>query len=144
MKNKPFIFTLPVILIIVLASSCDYYNHKLKLRNKSKEIITVEYADRELPEMNNVGYTIAGYKAIMPDSTKDIVISGRDDAWHWYIDHGPSKKLFVYIFPVKEISQHQDNVIGDVIRGGKYLKRFEYTEQELISRNWVIDYVGEK
>ncbi|MBD1365642.1 hypothetical protein IDJ77_17640 [Mucilaginibacter sp. ZT4R22] len=116
----------------------------MKVHNKSKEIITVEYADRELPEMNNVGHTIAGYKAIMPDSTKDIVKSGRDDAWHDYIDRGPSKKLFVYIFSVKEISQHQDNVVGDVVIDGKYLKRFEYTEQELISRNWVIDYEQEK
>jgi hypothetical protein len=145
MKYKSLILTLLFILVITLVSSCDYYNHKLKLHNKSKEIITVEYADRELPdEMNYVEFYIADYNVIMPDSTKDIVTGGKEDAWHFYIDHSPRKKLFVYVFSVKQISQYRGNVMVDIIRAGKYLKRFEYTEQELISRNWVIDYEQEK
>ncbi|TFF34027.1 hypothetical protein E2R66_23320 [Mucilaginibacter psychrotolerans] len=143
MKAKLFVLILPMIVVSIFISSCDYYNHKLKLHNKSKEIVTVGHTDRELPdEMNNVEYYIADYSAIMPDSTYDIVIAGKDNAWHWYIDHSPRKKLFVYVFSVKEISQYRGDVMGDIIRAGKYLKRFEYTEQELIDHNWTITYNG--
>ena len=41
----------------------------------------------------------------------------KEDAWHFYIDHSPRKKLFVYVFTVKEISQYRGNVMVDSIRG---------------------------
>lgn len=145
MKAKLFILSLSFILIIISLNGCimDYTNNMLKVHNVSKEIITVLYADRELPEEeNNVEFYIADWNVISSDSTYTVRKSGKSDAWHWYIDHSPRKKLFVYVFSVKEINEYRGNVMGDIIRAGKYLKRFEYTEQELIDRKWTITYDG--
>lgn len=143
MKKASFVFT-GVVLLMFLSSGCimHYYNHMLKVYNRSNKKITVLYANSEFPKVeNNPSFYLADYNTIAPCDTGTIIKGGKDNAWHEYIEEQPSKTLFIYIFSVDEVKKYGGiNTMTDLIDTGQYLKKLEFTEQELIRANWTINY----
>ncbi|RWY49198.1 hypothetical protein [Mucilaginibacter gilvus] len=124
----------------------DYSNSMLTVRNNSSQKITVLYSNSQPPTRreNNVEFYVSDNNYVEPDSTNTIYISGKSDAWHYYISEGKEKKLFIYVFSVDEIKQYHGPVMNELINTNKYLKVLNYTEEELTALNWQITYNNEK
>ena len=128
--------------IAVFVSSCiiDYYNDKLSVTNKSGKEISVLYSnDVEAPTENNVAAYTVDWNVIKPDTTQSIVIPGNEDAWHYDIEAGSEKKLFLYIFETDTLRKYEKIAsMRDLMWMKKYFKSFSYSEKELNKINWNI------
>jgi len=125
--------------VIAFLGSCDYYNYKLSVINKSgKEISVLESNDIEAPSANYVAYYLADWVAIKPDSSRTITKPGKEDAWHNYIQEGHDKKLYLYIFETNTLKEYKNNSIQELVRIKKYFKSYAYSESDLDKINWTV------
>lgn len=91
---------------------------------------------------NNIAFYITDRNIISPDSVYDITTLGGQDAWHEVIEDSPDKKLFIYVFNTDSLIKYNSTQysINDLVYLNKYLKRYEYTERQLIDDNWKINF----
>jgi hypothetical protein len=69
------------------------------------------------------------------------VISGGKDAWHYYIEKGRPKKLFIYIFDTDTLRKYNGSYsIDDIVGEHKYLKSLSYSEKDLDKIDWKITF----
>jgi len=133
---------------IAVVICCSFYeccdvkvNYDLSITNKSKKKISLLYSNhvkKNLTE-NNIAYFIRDDKIVKPDSTIDISIIGGREAWHDYIEEGKTKKLFLYIFSTDTLTKYNNHFsINDLVHQRKYLRLFNYSENDLDKTNWKI------
>jgi hypothetical protein len=138
-KNYSLLF-LFWIMLTMLYSSCDYTS-LIEIHNSSKQQISVLHSNSIKPSTpNNVDYYIADWVVIDPDSTNAVQIFGKN-AWHRYINQGPDKKLFLFIFSVDTLKRYKGIYsMNQLSSMHKYLKVLNYSEQELIKQKWAVDF----
>jgi hypothetical protein len=141
--NKSFKLLL-LVFVILIFSGCgmDYSNSLLSVENKSKLNISILYNNGEYEKDGNlVAYYIAEHNTIEPDSLRPIFRPGRESEWHDYIQEGKHKKLFIYVFEVDSLKKHNSSIrISQVLDAHEYLKKLEFTEEQLIKSNWKITF----
>ncbi len=98
------------------------------------------HVERNLTE-NNIAYFIRNDKIVKPDSSVEITILGGKEAWHDYIEEGKTKRLFLYVFSTDTLTKYNNLFsIDDLVHQHKYLKLFNYSENDLDKINWKIVY----
>lgn len=118
-------------------------NHTLSITNKSNTKISILYSNEanKRSTENNIAYFIRDQNIIPPDSSFDIPIMGRRDAWHQYINEGNSKKLYIYIFSVDSLTKANGIYsMDELVNKKKYLELTSYSEEQLSKINWQITF----
>lgn len=126
-----FIFLLTLNLL-----SCDYYDGRLEIINKTDETIVFEYDNDtvlEVPSVNKKEYFLSN--KIEPGDTNRVVLMGSTQAWPWFVAEKPDSTLRIYVF-------NHDLVVNsdwDSLRANKlYKKRLDYNLDDLNSMDWKI------
>lgn len=136
MKAKILLF------VPLLFTGCimDYYDRRLSIVNKSSAHIAVEIVnDTTKRTENNIEYYQSN--TIGPNNTSFITKSGKN-AWLEYINEGKAKTLYVYFFDRDSLNKYQKGGadMSYLLGNKKYLKRLDYTLEELKRADWQIKY----
>ena len=147
MNNYNLINNCRISVILLLIFLCSCYdvrtNHMLSMKNNSNRIISILYSNKTAPDSNenNIAYYLSDQNLLKPDSSRNIIILGGENAWHNYIQKENAKRLFVYVFDVDTLRKYNGVYsINDLRNNHKYLKMHSYSEQELKNSNWRIDF----
>lgn len=101
MKKAFFLF-----FVACFLNSCDYYDHRLKIVNKSKNILffeTYESLNPTYPSLNRSDY----YKRnlLYIDSSATVIMPGKN-GWEEFIKSSENKKLNLAIFKAKDLKKY--------------------------------------
>ncbi|MBW4891951.1 hypothetical protein KXQ82_19660 [Mucilaginibacter sp. HMF5004] len=122
-----------LILFLFVLSSCEYWNDRLKITNKSNFEIATQPIDSSY---NNIAYYLEN--TIKPNATFSEIQSG-NDGWLNYIANSPDHKLHIYVFNVDTLKKYPINVnLRKLITAKKYYTIMLFTEQELEKTNWQV------
>lgn len=131
-----------LLLAPVLLTGCimHYFDRHLSVVNKSPVRIAVEIVnDSTERTINNIAY----YQShpIAPNDTSFITRPG-ENAWLEYINEGKAKTLYVYFFDLDSLNKYQKGGadMSYLLGNKKYLKRLDYSLDELAKINWEIKY----
>lgn len=136
MKRKILLFA-PLLLTGCIM---HYYDRRLSVINKSSAHVAVEIVnDTAKRTENNIEYYQS--HAIAPNDTSFITRPGKN-AWLEYINEGKAKTLYVYFFDLDSLNKYQKGGadMSYLLGNKKYLKRLDYTLQELKRADWQIKY----
>jgi len=131
MKNNLF-FTA---IILVLLTSCDYYDRRYKINNKtSKAICFIVTTDTVLNKLsiNKKEYYLK--HKVLPDSTKYYYLNGSVKEWDLRINKSKNKTLNTYVFDYEEVKRSN----WDSLRFKKQYVRYQFTKKELDSMEWKV------
>lgn len=114
----------------------------LRIHNESSIRLSVLYSnDKNVSNDNLVDYYISDYNTIHPKDTSDIIKAGKKNEWHQYISEGPKKKLYIFIFATDSLVKYKGtDSMPMLCAEHKYLKLFEYSEEQLQKQNWLIEF----
>lgn len=128
--------------LVLFFEGCDYSNHMLRVHNGSSIKISVLYSNNKKGSTENlVDFYTSDYNIIHPKDTSDIIIGGKKNAWHEYISEGPDKKLYIFIFATDSLLKYKGtNSMPMLCSEYKYLKLFEYSEEQLRKQNWLLEF----
>jgi len=118
----------------------DYYDNRLCVINQSPVSIAVEVVnDTTKHTANNIAYYQS--HAIAPNDTAFITKAG-ENAWLEYTNEGKAKALYAYFFNLDSLTKYERGGVdmSYLIGSKKYLKRLEYSLDELKKINWQIKY----
>ena len=73
--------------------------------------------------------------AINPDTLRPIFIRA---FWEEMIDYSHSKRLYLLFYDIDTIRKYKD--MDYILKNEHYLYKRGYTKQELIDRNWIINF----
>lgn len=131
-----------LLLLPVLLTGCimDYSDRRVSVVNKSPVRIAVEIVnDTTERTANNIAY----YQShpIAPNDTSFITRAGKN-AWLEYINEGKAKTLYIYFFDVDSLNKYDKGGadMSYLLGNKKYLKRLDYSLDELTKSNWEISY----
>jgi len=132
-----------LLLVPVLFSGCImdyYYDRPLSVVNKSPVRVAVEIVNDTVKwtESNITSYQsneIASY-----DSA--FIKKPGENAWLEYINKGKAKTLYVYFFDLDSLNKYEKGGadMSYLLGNKKYLKRLDYSLDELTKSNWEIKY----
>jgi len=154
-----FFISLLIIISTISFYSCDFIDNKLTVANSSKDSIAfiienetnyfqtistdtlrntekLKYQDKVI-QLNVNQEAQRGIYFIAHDEHKKIRTF--NVKWESLIKHHPSKKLVVYFFPVNVFTSGKYNW-KDIWSNSVYLKRLEYTIDQLEDNNWTVEY----
>ncbi|SDH72431.1 hypothetical protein ACRQ5D_05380 [Mucilaginibacter sp. P25] len=136
MKAKILLF------VPLLFTGCitDYYDRRLSVINKSSVHVAVEVVnDTTVRTENGIPYYQS--HVIAPNDTSFITKSGKN-AWLEYINKGKTKTLYAYFFDIDSLNKYQKGGadMSYLLGNKKYLKRLDYTLDELKRVDWQIKY----
>jgi hypothetical protein len=131
-----------LLLMPLLLTGCimDYHDRRLSVVNKSHVRVAVEIVnDTTKRTENNIEYYQSN--TIAPNDTAFITKSGKN-AWLEYINEGKTQTLYVYFFDLDSLNKYQKGGadMSYLLGNKKYLKRLDYTLDELESADWQIKY----
>ncbi|WP_413670231.1 hypothetical protein ACEN9X_09995 [Mucilaginibacter sp. Mucisp86] len=131
-----------LLLAPVMLTGCivDHFDRHLSVVNKSPVRIAVEAVnDTTKRTANNIAYYQS--HAIAPNDTSFITRAGKN-AWLEYINEGKAKTLYVYFFDLDTLNKYDKGGadMSYLLGNKKYLKRFDYSLDELTKSNWEINY----
>jgi len=132
-----------LLLLPVLLTGCvmdSYYGRPLSVVNKSSVRVAVDIVnDTTKRTENNIAYYQSN--EIAPYDTAFIKKPG-EDAWLEYVNKGNAKTLYIYIFDIDSLNKYQKGGADMSYLPGnkKYLKRLDYSLDELTKANWVVTY----
>jgi hypothetical protein len=137
MKRKILLF------VPVLFSGCImdyYYDRPLAVVNKSPVRVAVEIVNDTVKWTES---NITSYQSneIAPYDSAFIKKPG-ENAWLEYVNKGNAKTLYIYFFDVDTLNKYQKGGadMNYLLRNKKYLKRLDYSLDELTKSNWEIKY----
>lgn len=131
-KNK--LFYLFIIIISLTGCIGAYLNDKLKIQNNWDKPIAVLYStDSSVFKHSNYDYYTS--VAVNPDSIRPIYIYAY---WEEIIDFSVSKKLYIMFYDVDTLNKYKD--MDYVIKNQLHLYKRGYSKQELIDRNWIVNF----
>ena len=126
-----------LILCSTLAVSCDYYQ-SVDIINETSYDVSVEYFnDLSDSTSNNNEYYINN--PIYKRSTGSISKMGSTNAISDYINEGPEKKLYLYVFKTDTVKKYKRVFnLNELIRQHKYYQLNEFSEEQLKNADWKI------
>lgn len=131
-----------LLLAPALLTGCimHYFDRRLSVVNKSPVRITVEIVnDTTERTANNIAYYLS--HPIAPNDTSFITRAGKN-AWLEYINERKAKTLYVFFFDLDSLSKYEKGGadMSYLLGNKKYLKRLDYSLDELTRSNWEIKY----
>ena len=126
-----------VIVIILIISSCDYYDNRLTITNKTDKPICYDYdldTILDVPSTNRKDYFLNN--SIQPNETKSISMPGSTDMWIRKIYQSKGTTMSFYIFDYETVL-HSD---WDSLRlNNGYIERLDFKLDELERYDWKIE-----
>lgn len=154
--NKPVI-TILVFITISVFFSCDYVDNKLTIQNNTKDSIAFiienvrnNYPTNSTDTLKNIDKLKNVDKIIQLNSQKKsfVYFVGHDEhksitifntKWEYLIEDHPNKRLVVYFYPVSVFTTGKYKW-KDILLNSVYIKRVDYTIDELEKNKWIIEY----
>jgi hypothetical protein len=119
---------LVLILLLFVLSSCEYWDNRLKITNKSNFEIATQPIDSSY---NNIAYYLE--HTIKPNATFSETQDG-ENGWLNYVANSPDHKLHIYVFSVDTLKKYPVNVnLRWLIATKKYYYRTGIKEIEMAS-----------
>jgi|GEM_PF-2879955 len=124
-----------VILLFLTFVSCEYYNGRLKIINKSDKVICFDHKSDtvlDVPSINKKEYFLR--TRINPGDTTNVVLPGGTERWVWEVTSGIDSTLSVFIFDYEQVLENN----WDSLRKNKYYQRLDYPLSELNKNDWTV------
>ena len=129
-------FYLIGIILFFAAGACDFNDSRLSIKNNSNHaIVFVTSLDTNMQYSNNIPYYIEN--KILQGETGTKTQRGSTNAWSLSIRRSNNKKLNIFIVNVDTLIKYND---FGYINTRKLYKRYEFTEEDLDRKNWIIEY----
>src|SRR5579863_7459711 len=130
LKQKFFLLLSGLFIITAtVLSGCEHSDIRLTITNRSNTDISVlcsNHSSLHLTE-NNIDFFLLDNNIIKPDSTNFIRKFGKSNSWHNYINEGPDKKLFIYVFALDTLIKYKGLAsMDELCYHHKYLKEYEH------------------
>jgi hypothetical protein len=125
-----------VILLSVLLISCDYYDHRLWVKNSTDGAICLSTHLDTVPSLSSVNPT--GYylnNAVMPGESENLVKPGSTKGWSFFISESANDKLNLFVYNIDSLKKYQS--IDTLIKNRLYT-RYSFTEKELEKTDWKV------
>jgi len=120
------------ILYLVLLCSCEYYDDRLQIVNRTGEEIAIETYSDTIPEFPSVGKTEFYWSTrILPDDTMKLTKHGKN-GWEFAISKNRNKKLNLVVYRIDSLLRYKSI---DTLKKRIY-KRYELSKNELNDNNW--------
>jgi hypothetical protein len=113
------------------------------LKNNSKRQISLLWANHKNGDLTDgkIDYYIREDNIIRPDSTYTLIELGGVNAWHDLIKEGNDKKLHIFVFEIDTLRKYKGNMsMNDLCVTHKYLKELEFSETDIIKKNWKLEF----
>ena len=125
--------------VILLCMGCDYFDTRLHVINESPFTISVYETNGSKGEIqNNLEYYQSNI--IHPKDTAALTKPGKNE-WTNYVEGGTEKRLYLYFFNIDTLNKYQHKADMNYLIGSKrYLKRVDFTLDQLNKMNWEIYY----
>ena len=129
-------YYLIVIILFFVAEACDFYDVRLSVKNNSNHAIAFETSlDTNLEYTNYIPFYIR--EKILPGETSIESNIGSTNEWSRHIQRSKNKKLNVFIINLDTLTKYNDL---EFVKSRKMYKRYEFTEEDLDRKNWIIEY----
>jgi len=127
---------LPVVFMWI---GCDYDDSRLHVINESPLTISVYEMNGSKGEIqNNLEYYQSNI--IHPKDTAALKKFGKNE-WINYVEKSPEKRLYLYFFDIDTLNRYQHKADMNYLIGSKkYLKRVDFSLDQLNQMNWEIHY----
>ena len=126
-----------LILMVVTLMRCTDKDVSLKLKNNSNYAIAFDSSLDTVMDSVSIDIDILLRDMILPGKTVTMIKPGDSEGWFSLIKNSTNKKLNYFIMNIDTIQKYND---WNYIRKNKLYKRYEYTEEELNKKAWVIEY----
>lgn len=123
------------ILLFMAFVSCDYYDGRLQIINKSDKVICFDHEVDTLldvPSINKKEYFLR--TRINSGDSTNVVLPGSTEQWIWEVTRGEDSTLSIYVFDYKQVLDSN----WDSLRKNKNYQRLDYTLSELNRSNWTV------
>ncbi len=125
------------ITIIAILQSCNSKEVSLKLKNNSTYAVAFDSSLDTIPDSVSIDMDIFMRDQILPGKTVTMIKPGDSEGWLSLIQNSSNNKLNVFIMNIDTLKKYND---WTYIRKHKLYKRYEYPEEELNKKGWVIEY----
>ncbi len=126
------------IIILNLAGTCRHNSNKLKIKNSSERVITVDFSEDTLfPKRDNNSIPAFIRDKIKPSETIIKIRTGKENTWPLLIKHSINGKLNVFFIDVDTLKKYNS---WNYLRKNKLYTKKEYSIKELIDNHWKIEF----
>jgi hypothetical protein len=132
---KIILFLAKTFFVVLFLTSCDRFDARLKIHNKSGKTIFVITSETENPSKYN-GVEYYKLRNIPPDSSDTKLLI--NITWNDYIKHSFNKKLNLYVFDLDTLLKYKN--IDSTLKHPIY--KFEIPLKELEEKDWNITIVN--
>jgi len=125
-----------IIILSVFLVSCDYYDHRLWVKNVTNGSICLSTDLDTVPSLSSVNST--GYylnNVLRPGDSTNLVKPGSTKGWSFFIDESSNDKLNLFVYNIDSLKKYQS--IDTLIKNSIYT-RYSFTEKELELVNWEV------
>ncbi|MGN8068231.1 hypothetical protein [Mucilaginibacter sp. 22184] len=130
---------LALLFVVLMCTGCEYFDSRLRVVNESPLTVSVyDINDTNSVTQNNIEYYQSN--VIHPKDTAALTKPGKNE-WTNYIEGAPEKRLYLYFFDIDTLNRYQHKAdMNYLIESKKYLKRVDFTLDQLNQMNWEIHY----
>jgi hypothetical protein len=132
---KIILFLAKTFFVVLILTSCDRFDARLKIHNKSGKTIFVITSETENPSRYN-GVEYYKLRNIPPDSSDTKLLI--NITWEDYINNSFNKKLNLYVFDLDTLLKYEN--IDSTLKHPIY--KFEIPLKELEEKDWNITVVN--
>ena len=132
MKIRPL---LVILLTQFCLISCDYYDNRLKIINKSRDILIAEVFPDTIPTFPSPNRTEFYLRVtIQPDSTY-IPTMPEANGWEREIFRSKNNRLNLFVFGLDSLQKYESI---DTLISRKIYRRVSRSKEELTKDKWII------
>ena len=126
-----------ILTLMLIVSSCDYYDSRLNITNKTDKQICFDYeldTILDVPSPNTKDYFVNN--SLSPNETRAITLPGSTDMWIRELKQSKDTTLSFFIFDYKTVL----NSDWDSLRKNKvYIQRLDFKLKDLEKIDWKIE-----
>lgn len=127
---------IPILLFIIVVTSCDVHDDRLKVLNLSDVNISLSTEKDTIPEYPSVDKTEYHLRsALYPEEEKKLLYEGQRKGWSFFIADSKNEKLNLFVYNIDSMGKYKS--IDTLIRKQIYT-RYSFTEQELDEMDWQV------
>lgn len=128
---------LKILFLILVISSCDYYDRRLTITNKTDNQICFDYdLDTILDVPSQTKKTYFVNNSLAPNETRAITLPGSTDMWFRKLNQSKDTTLSLFIFDYKTVL----NSDWDSLRKNNgYIQRLDLKINDVEKLEWKIE-----
>lgn len=123
-----------LVISIIVFSSCDVHDERLKVVNLSRDEITLQTEKDTVPQYPSVNKS-AHYlsEALSPVDTVMLKYEGMSNGWSFFISESVNKKLNMFVYNIDSLKKYGSI---DTLASRNIYKRYSFSEKELEMTHW--------